>query len=103
MPDVKVVDEPQRGLVQARRAGCLAAEGEYIANIDADTVLAEGWLQTALAEFARFARDEIDSAAVSSDDEDERLRERRDVLANAERIGAALASASAPFITIRCR
>jgi glycosyltransferase involved in cell wall biosynthesis len=55
MPDVKVVDEPQRGLVQARRAGCLAAEGEYIANIDADTVLAEGWLQTALAEFAHSA------------------------------------------------
>jgi glycosyltransferase involved in cell wall biosynthesis len=52
-PGVKVIDEPGRGLVQARRAGCLAAEGEYIANIDADTVLAEGWLQTALAEFAR--------------------------------------------------
>jgi len=51
-PGVKVIDEPQRGLVQARRVGCLAAEGEYIANIDADTVLAEGWLQTALAEFA---------------------------------------------------
>ncbi|MDB5093269.1 MAG: recN, partial [Candidatus Eremiobacteraeota bacterium] len=50
---------------------------------------------TARAEFARFARDEIDAAAVASDDEDERLRERRDVLANAERIGAALASASA--------
>jgi len=48
-PGVKVIDEPQRGLVQARRVGCLAAEGEYIANIDADTVLAEGWLQTALA------------------------------------------------------
>jgi glycosyltransferase involved in cell wall biosynthesis len=51
-PGVKVIDEPRRGLVQARRAGCLAAEGEYIANIDADTMLAEGWLQTALAEFA---------------------------------------------------
>ena len=49
---VKVIDEPERGLVQARRAGCVAAEGEYIANIDADTVLAEGWLQTALAAFA---------------------------------------------------
>jgi glycosyltransferase involved in cell wall biosynthesis len=49
---VKVIDEPERGLVQARRAGCLAAEGEYIANIDADTVLTEGWLQTALAAFA---------------------------------------------------
>ena len=51
-PGVKVIDEPQKGLVQARRAGCLAAEGEYIANIDADTILAEGWLQRALAEFA---------------------------------------------------
>jgi len=51
IPGVKVIDEPQRGLVQARRVGCLAAEGEYIANIDADTVLAEGWLRTALAEF----------------------------------------------------
>ena len=55
MPGVKVVDEPQRGLVQARRAGCLAAEGEYIANIDADTVLAEGGCETALAEFAHSA------------------------------------------------
>jgi glycosyltransferase involved in cell wall biosynthesis len=51
-PDVKVVDEPQRGLVQARRAGCLASKGEFIANIDADTILPEGWLRTALAEFA---------------------------------------------------
>ena len=50
--DVKVVDEPQRGLVQARRAGCLASKGEFIANIDADTILPEGWLRTALAEFA---------------------------------------------------
>jgi len=52
IPGVKVVDEPQRGLVQARRAGYLAATGKLIANIDADTVLAEGWLETALAEFA---------------------------------------------------
>jgi glycosyltransferase involved in cell wall biosynthesis len=51
VPGVIVVDEPQRGLVQARRAGYLAARGELIANIDADTMLVEGWLQTALAEF----------------------------------------------------
>src|ERR1700736_5849214 len=44
-PGVKVIDEPQRGLVQARRVGCLAAEGENIANIDADTVLAGGGLK----------------------------------------------------------
>jgi len=51
-PDVKIVDEPQRGLVEARRAGCLASKGQLIANIDADTILPEGWLGTALAEFA---------------------------------------------------
>jgi glycosyltransferase involved in cell wall biosynthesis len=52
IPGVVIVDEPQRGLVQARRAGCLAANGKLIANIDADTILTEGWLQTALAEFS---------------------------------------------------
>ncbi len=52
-PHVKVVDEPVRGLVQARRAGCLEASGKFIANIDADTILPEGWLSTALAEFGR--------------------------------------------------
>jgi len=52
-PDVKVVDEPIRGLVRARRAGCLEANGKFIANIDADTILPEGWLSTALAEFVR--------------------------------------------------
>ena len=52
VPGVVVVDEPQRGLGHARRAGYLAARGELIANIDADTMLTEGWLRTALAEFA---------------------------------------------------
>jgi glycosyltransferase involved in cell wall biosynthesis len=53
VPGVIVVDEPQRGLVQARSAGCLAARGELIANIDADTMLTKGWLRIALAEFSR--------------------------------------------------
>ena len=52
-PNVKVIDEPERGLVQARGAGCLVAKGQFIANIDADTILPEGWLRTALTEFAR--------------------------------------------------
>ena len=51
----------------------------------------------ARAEFARFALAEIDAAAIEDDLEDERLRERRDVLANAERILAALGIASAAF------
>jgi glycosyltransferase involved in cell wall biosynthesis len=53
IPGVIVIDEPQRGLVQARRAGCRAARGKLIANIDADTILSEGWLCTALQEFER--------------------------------------------------
>ena len=53
VPGVIIIDEPHRGLVQARRAGCLAARGKLIANIDADTILTEGWLRTALREFER--------------------------------------------------
>ena len=52
IPNVKVIDEPQRGLVQARKAGYFVSKGEFIANIDADTMLPEGWLRTALAEFS---------------------------------------------------
>lgn len=48
----------------------------------------------ARAEFARFALAEIDAAAIEDDSEDDRLRERRDVLANAERILAALGIAN---------
>ena len=51
--------------------------------------------KAARAEFARFALSEIDAAAVEDDDEDERLRARRDVLTNAERILASLATARA--------
>jgi glycosyltransferase involved in cell wall biosynthesis len=49
---VTIVDEPRRGLVQARRAGCLAARGRLVANIDADTMVPRGWLDTVLGEFA---------------------------------------------------
>ncbi len=49
----------------------------------------------ARVEFARFALAEITAAGMSEDDEDDRLRARRDLLANAERILAALALASA--------
>ena len=51
IPGVTVIDEPQRGLVSARRAGCLAAKGRLIANIDADTMVPEGWLDTVITEF----------------------------------------------------
>ena len=49
---VRVVDEPVKSLARARQAGFTAANGQLIANIDADTVLPEGWLERVLAEFA---------------------------------------------------
>jgi glycosyltransferase involved in cell wall biosynthesis len=52
-PEVTVVDEPVKGLVQARRAGFLRARGELIANVDADTIITDGWLTCVLAEFRR--------------------------------------------------
>lgn len=53
VPGVRVVDEPQKGLVRARQAGYLAASGELIANIDSDTRLPKGWLTTVLDTFDR--------------------------------------------------
>ncbi len=50
---VRVVDEPKKGLVQARHAGFIASSGELVANIDADTILPEGWLAKVLKEFRR--------------------------------------------------
>lgn len=52
-PFVRVVDEPKKGMVRARQAGFLVATGDLIANIDADTVLPEGWIDTVLAEFTK--------------------------------------------------
>lgn len=51
---VRVVDEPKKGLVNARDAGFAASEGfELIANIDSDTIVPPGWLDTVFAEFGR--------------------------------------------------
>jgi glycosyltransferase involved in cell wall biosynthesis len=55
-PGVIVVNQPIKGLVQARSAGFEAAAGELIANIDADTLVPPGWLDRVLAEFARSPR-----------------------------------------------
>ncbi len=48
---VKVVDEPRKGLVFARKAGFHATDGRLVANIDADTILPTGWLTKVLHEF----------------------------------------------------
>lgn len=50
-PGVRVVDQPKKGLTWARHAGFLAATGDLIANIDADTRLPKGWVETVFREF----------------------------------------------------
>ena len=52
-PGVRVVDEPKKGITRARQAGYLASSGDLIANIDADTMLPDGWLRVVFEEFAR--------------------------------------------------
>jgi glycosyltransferase involved in cell wall biosynthesis len=51
--DVLLVHEPVKGLVAARRCGFEAARGVLIANIDADTLIPEGWLARVLQGFER--------------------------------------------------
>ena len=53
VPGVVVVSEPVKGLVSARRAGFVAARGELVANIDADTLVPPYWLDRVLDGFAR--------------------------------------------------
>lgn len=50
---VQVVDEPRKGLVQARWTGFERSTGALIANIDADTVIPNGWLAEVLHQFGR--------------------------------------------------
>ena len=53
-PRVRVVDEPLKGLVNARDAGFAASAGfDLIANIDSDTLVPPGWLTTVHDEFSR--------------------------------------------------
>ena len=52
-PGVKVVDEPRKGLTFARQAGFAACTGELVANVDSDSRLTPGWVETVLREFER--------------------------------------------------
>ncbi|KUM24788.1 glycosyl transferase family 2 [Mesorhizobium loti] len=45
-PGIVVIDEAVKGLVRARSAGYHAATGDLVANIDADTIITEGWIDT---------------------------------------------------------
>ncbi len=50
---VRVIDEPRKGLVQARQSGYHVSSGEIIAHIDSDTLMPEGWLETVMKEFTK--------------------------------------------------
>lgn len=50
---VEVIDEPRKGLSQARHTGFSAARGDLVANIDADTLVPSGWLAVVMREFER--------------------------------------------------
>jgi len=49
--NVKIIGELEKGLVYARKTGYLAAAGDLIANIDSDSRLTSGWIDTILSEF----------------------------------------------------
>ena len=55
-PGVTVVEQPVKGLVQARSAGFLASRGVLVANIDADTLIPAGWLARVLRDFATYPK-----------------------------------------------
>lgn len=50
---VLVIDEPRKGVGQARKTGTENAKGEYILHIDADTHLPEDYLQQVYSSFQK--------------------------------------------------
>jgi glycosyltransferase involved in cell wall biosynthesis len=51
-PEVKLVDEPRKGLPQARQAGFFASSGHLIANVDADSVVPPDWIEKVFDHFS---------------------------------------------------
>jgi glycosyltransferase involved in cell wall biosynthesis len=51
--EVKLIDEPKKGLPQARQAGFIAASGDLIANVDADSILPSFWIEKVFDYFSR--------------------------------------------------
>lgn len=52
-PNIMLVREPQKGLSRARQRGFEVSQGALIANVDADTRLPPGWIDTVLAAFTK--------------------------------------------------
>ncbi len=55
IPDVRVVDEPRKGLVVARETGRRAASGDVLVYVDADCRAPLAWLERIEAKFERDA------------------------------------------------
>ncbi|MEK9154117.1 MAG: glycosyltransferase family A protein [Patescibacteria group bacterium] len=52
-PRTRAVEERWKGANRARQTGLRASTGEFIASLDADTIIPSGWLTTAMHEFER--------------------------------------------------
>jgi len=52
-PGVEVVDEFNKGITKARQAGYKASTGDLIANLDADIIMTEKWMDKVLKEFSK--------------------------------------------------
>jgi len=50
-PGVKLVNEPKKGLANARERGYAESTGELIANVDSDSRLTSGWIDRVFNEF----------------------------------------------------
>lgn len=50
-PQVRLVDEPRKGLPYARQAGFNACSGRLVANVDSDSRLTPGWVGRVLEAF----------------------------------------------------
>lgn len=50
-PNVRVIQEPSKGLTKARQRGLEEARGDIIAYIDADTRMPSGWVETVTRAF----------------------------------------------------
>jgi glycosyltransferase involved in cell wall biosynthesis len=55
-PEVRLVDEPRKGLTFARQAGFEASTGRLIANVDSDSRLPPGWVDHVLHAFNENSR-----------------------------------------------
>ncbi|NNF27029.1 MAG: glycosyltransferase [Gemmatimonadetes bacterium] len=49
MPNLTLVEEPRRGIGRARNKGVDASSGDWLLFVDADDVVAEGWMEAMVA------------------------------------------------------